>query len=134
MEIQELNLLKTFSQALAQQSWRSEDISGEGHSLFLLISHMGWAPDNYYSVLDGNSQRHLPECLQIICYTRSLLLVALVMGDSILQRCLLLGLKEQTPPELWNFKTSLFFLSFFLNRINGFCLLPSIQQQVLQSR
>lgn len=112
--MQERNLLKIFSQALAQQSWRSEHVSGEGHSLSLLISHMGWAPDNYYSVLDGSSQRHLPECLQILCYNpRPLLLVALLMGDSKLQRCLLLGLKEQTPPEFLNLKISFFSLCSF---------------------
>lgn len=77
--MQGLNLLKIFSQALAQQSWRSEEISGEGHSLSPLISHMEGAADNCYSVLDGSSQRHLPEYLQVICYApRFLLLVALV--------------------------------------------------------
>lgn len=79
LEMQELNLLKIFSQALAQESWRSEEILGEGHSLSLLISHMEWAAEDSYSVLDGSSQRHLLEYLQVIFYApRLLLLVALV--------------------------------------------------------
>lgn len=39
-----MNLLKTFAQAPAWQPWRQEDISGEGHSLSQLMSHLGWVP------------------------------------------------------------------------------------------
>lgn len=45
----------------------------------------------------------------------------LVMGESSLKKCPLLGFKEQIPPEFISFKTSLF-LNFFLFKLNQWFL------------
>lgn len=58
MEMQEMNLLKTFPQALAQQPWRQVDISGVGHSLSKLMSRLEWAPHSYGNGLYWSSQEH----------------------------------------------------------------------------
>lgn len=98
--MQELNLFKDFFSSSSSAVLKIGRYSKRGSQTISTGFSYRVGTSNDHSVLDGSSHRHLPERLQIICYApRPQLLVAVVIVDSNLERCLLLGVKEQVPLE-----------------------------------